>query len=174
LPYVLLGQPRPSLADFTRLTQTSKLDVGGRVSNFFDFPESPQPPAPTRSRRSNGDLPRFIPRRIRMTRFPMMIWCSAAVAIGVCLAVALSIDAHAVGSLSLAFDPSPLHLATVAGGVAVDLTALRAQHQPDRARGREDCGNQGRLDPRCRAASRPRFDRLLDASNAGMPRQRDR
>jgi hypothetical protein len=64
-----------------------------------------------------------------MTRFPMT-WCSAAIAIGVCVALALSLDAHAaVGSLLLAFDPSPLHLATVAGAVAVDLAALRARHQ---------------------------------------------
>ena len=65
-----------------------------------------------------------------MTRFPMT-WCSAAVAIGVFIALVLSVaDAHAdVGSLSVVFDHSPLHLATVAGAVAVDLTALRAQHQ---------------------------------------------
>jgi hypothetical protein len=65
-----------------------------------------------------------------MTRFPMT-WCSAAVAIGVFIALVLSVaDAHAaVGSLPVVFDHSPLHLATVAGAVAVDLTALRVQHQ---------------------------------------------
>jgi hypothetical protein len=63
-----------------------------------------------------------------MTRFPMT-WCPAAVAIGVFVALVLSVaDAHAVvgSSLSIVFDvSSPLHLATVAAAAAVDLTPKR-------------------------------------------------